>query len=105
MQDESMNGINAAAQIAVNTQAEIKKHLVVTPDDVLGAMVSYGYDEPTSAIIRQENLLPTGLLSRLHASYPQHSGLLEIRPTRNAIPGSPASVTLSPSCTKWDKYW
>ncbi len=43
-------------------------------------MERYGYDESTAAIIRQENLLPAGLLSRLHASYPQHSGLLETRP-------------------------
>ena len=28
-------------------------------------------------IIKNENLLPLGLLSRLHASYPQHSGLLD----------------------------
>jgi len=75
-----MNTPNTAEQIAVNTQPELKKHLVVTPDNVLEAMERYSYDESTAAIIRQENLLPPGLLSRLHASYPQHSGLLETRP-------------------------
>ena len=75
-----MTKLNAAKQITVSTPSEIKKHLVVTPDDILGAMIRYGYDESTSAIIQQENLLPAGLLSRLHASYPQHSALLETRP-------------------------
>ena len=37
----------------------------------------YGYSDETRQIIKNENLLPLGLISRLHASYPQHSGLLD----------------------------
>lgn len=36
-----------------------------------------GYPAETRQIIETENLLPVGLLSRLHATYPQHSGLRE----------------------------
>ncbi|MFC1503749.1 hypothetical protein ACFL53_05390, partial [Pseudomonadota bacterium] len=74
--------LNSAEQIAVSTPpvSETMKHLVVTPANVFEAMERYGYDEPTMAIIQRENLLPAGLLSRLHASYPQHSGFLETRP-------------------------
>ncbi len=39
----------------------------------------YQYSDETRQIIEEENLLPLGLLGRLHASYPQHSGLLEQR--------------------------
>ena len=45
--------------------------------DVDAMMDRYGYPAETRQIIAEENLLPTGLLSRLDASYPQHSGLLE----------------------------
>ncbi|MGF1759892.1 hypothetical protein L4D76_18535 [Photobacterium sagamiensis] len=74
--------LNSAEQIAVSTPpaSETMEHLVVTPANVFKAMERYGYDEPTTAIIQRENLLPAGLLSRLHASYPQHSGFLETRP-------------------------
>ncbi|UTV30530.1 hypothetical protein [Photobacterium atrarenae] len=75
-----MNMPNAAEQIAVTFPTTNKKHLVVTSDHVAEAMIRHGYDQETSAIIHKENLLPAGLLSRLHASYPQHSGLLETRP-------------------------
>jgi lysine 2,3-aminomutase len=37
----------------------------------------YGYSAETRRIIEAENLLPRPLLSRLQATYPQHSGLLE----------------------------
>ncbi len=49
----------------------------VTPADVDAMMRRYGYPAETRQIIAEEKLLPTGLLSRLHATYPQHSGLLE----------------------------
>lgn len=32
-------------------------------------------NEETSSIIKKENLLPLGLLNRLHANYPEHSGI------------------------------
>ncbi len=40
----------------------------------------YDYPAETRKIIDVENLLPPVLLSRLQATYPQHSGLLETRP-------------------------
>ncbi len=43
-------------------------------------MTRYGYSPETREIIASENLLPSGLLSRLQATYPQHSGLQETRP-------------------------
>jgi L-lysine 2,3-aminomutase len=52
----------------------------VTPADLDAMMVRYSYSPETRRIIAAENLLPTGLLSRLHAAYPEHSGLLERDP-------------------------
>ncbi len=52
----------------------------VTASDVAKMLDRQGYPEETSEIIQSERLLPTGVLSRLQASYPQHSGLLESRP-------------------------
>ncbi|HET9952639.1 MAG TPA: hypothetical protein VFS09_12675, partial [Candidatus Eisenbacteria bacterium] len=49
----------------------------VTRADVDAMMARYGYSPETRRIIATENLLPAGLLGRLHATYPQHSGLLE----------------------------
>jgi len=46
-------------------------------EEVESMMARYHYTEDNREIIEKENLLPTGLLNRLHASYPQHSGLLE----------------------------
>ncbi len=40
-------------------------------------MHRFHYSEGTKAIIRSENLLPEGVLSRLDAAYPQHSGIRE----------------------------
>ncbi|MDO8836214.1 MAG: hypothetical protein Q7V01_11495 [Vicinamibacterales bacterium] len=40
-------------------------------------MDRYQYPADTRAIVQRENLLPVGLLSRLHATYPRVSGLLE----------------------------
>ncbi len=51
----------------------------VTPSDVQTMLDRYQYSDQTRNIMAEENLLPTGMLSRLQASYPQHSGLLETR--------------------------
>jgi L-lysine 2,3-aminomutase len=51
----------------------------VTAADI-GAMIDrYGYSKETRELITGENLLPVGLLSRLHRTYPHYSGLLEDR--------------------------
>jgi lysine 2,3-aminomutase len=49
----------------------------ITPADIDAMMTRYEYSPETRQIIRAENLLPAGLLDRLHATYPQHSGLLQ----------------------------
>jgi len=49
----------------------------VSQVDVNDMMKVYHYDDETCQTVKDENLLPIGLLSRLHASYPQHSGLLD----------------------------
>jgi lysine 2,3-aminomutase len=50
---------------------------VMTSQDLASTAVSECFDftEETAVIIKKENLLPTGLLKRLHAGYPQYSGL------------------------------
>ncbi len=40
-------------------------------------LARYGYSPEVRAIVDQEQLLPAGLLTRLHRIYPQHSGLGE----------------------------
>jgi len=51
----------------------------VTQLDVQTMVERYQYSDEAQQIIADEKLLPTGMLSRLQASYPQHSGLLERR--------------------------
>jgi len=48
--------------------------------DVMHMMDRYQYSETIRQVVVKENLLPAGVLSRLHASYPQHSGFLENKP-------------------------
>jgi len=43
-------------------------------------MDRYNYSDDIRKIIEDEKLLPVGLLARLQASYPQHSGLVEASP-------------------------
>lgn len=49
----------------------------VTALDVEQMKEIYGYDAQIRQTIEDENLLPLGLLSRLHASYPEYSGLMD----------------------------
>lgn len=59
--------------------ANVNRPLVTDSD--FGFMLGrYGYSPETRRIIEVENLLPLGLLSRMHAAYPRHSGLMETRP-------------------------
>lgn len=45
--------------------------------DVETLMDRFQYSDETKEIIRNENLLPTGVLTRVQSAYPQHSGLKE----------------------------
>lgn len=49
----------------------------VTDADVQRMLDRYGYPPSIRATIEREGLLPTGLLTRLQATWPAHSGLLE----------------------------
>lgn len=65
--------------------AEFPAAAVRVPDTVSAADITrmldrYGYTQEARDIIAAENLLPKGLLSRLQATYPQHSGLMETEP-------------------------
>ncbi len=66
-------------QDITETRKEKRAHLVVGEPEIEQLCSRYGYSEETLKIINNENLLPKGAISRLHASYPQHSGFLETR--------------------------
>lgn len=53
---------------------------VVTAAELRAMLDRYQVSAETRQIVEQENLLPLGVLSRLQAAYPQHSGLLEDKP-------------------------
>lgn len=77
-----MSTHNLSGAIPVNVapstaRSNEKRTLVVNTEQVNAAMNRYGYSDEVKATIERENLLPVGVLSRLHASYPQHSGFLE----------------------------
>lgn len=65
---------------AVTSAPPSTRHLVVNAGDVQAMMDRYQYSADARSIIQKENLLPIGLLSRLQAAYPQHSGLMETKP-------------------------
>lgn len=50
---------------------------MITSEDIAHIMERYHYSDEIKNNILKENLLPAGLLSRLHTSYPQHSGIME----------------------------
>ncbi len=54
-----------------------KQIVIITESDVNHMMDRYHYSDDIRKIIEKENLLPTGLLSRIQKNYPQHSGLNE----------------------------
>ena len=49
----------------------------IAPHDIEPMMDRQGYPPEMQQIIREESLLPAGLLARLHAQYPSHSGLTD----------------------------
>ncbi len=73
-----LKGTRTSSRSAGLTPAKVTD--TVTASAVAKMLDRYGYPEETREIIQSESLLPTGVLSRLQASYPQHSGLLESRP-------------------------
>lgn len=72
-----MNNMNTAEQLISLKHQAISS--TITKADVEKMMERYQFPEEIRKVIENENLLPTGLLSRLHASYPQHSGLMRTR--------------------------
>src|SRR6056297_2150376 len=46
-----------------------------TDADIAAMMDRHAYPQEVRETIRRENLLPAGLLGRVHALYPEHSGL------------------------------
>ncbi len=83
-----MSENNSTDTVAINVVPEprglsktsqSKKHLVVSTQQIDDTMKRHGYSVEVRQTIHRENLLPTGLLSRLHASYPQHSSFLETK--------------------------
>ncbi|MCK9450123.1 MAG: hypothetical protein M0Q90_00335 [Bacteroidales bacterium] len=60
---------------AVSGNARIKQS--IQAEDVEHIMNRYQYNSAIKDTIRNENLLPAALLSRMHNSYPQHSGIME----------------------------
>ncbi len=56
----------------MNTQVDKKQ---MDFSDIQNMLIRHQHSEETIRIIENENLLPTGLLNRLHNKYPQHSGL------------------------------
>jgi hypothetical protein len=74
----TLNGNRFSCRKAGKAPAKVMD--TVTAADVAKMLDRYGYAEETREIIQGERLLPAGVLSRLQATYPQHSGLLEARP-------------------------
>jgi len=64
----------------VQSNKQNKINFTVTPSDLRFMLERYHVSDDTSRIISEEKLLPLGLLSRLHTSYQQHSGLMETKP-------------------------
>lgn len=53
------------------------KNINIQASDVKNMIARYQYSDDIIANIEKENLLPLGLLNRLHSCYPQYSGLME----------------------------
>lgn len=54
------------------------KEVIVDSSTVETMMNRYNYSDDTKTIIKNENLLPPGLLTRLHKNYSQYSGIMEV---------------------------
>ncbi|MFO8029988.1 MAG: hypothetical protein R6U28_09015 [Cyclonatronaceae bacterium] len=76
MADSSVHTATAENQVQ---DIQTKGKRVVDQADIAMIMDRYHYSEDTRSIIQKENLLPAGVLTRLHSSFPQHSGILETK--------------------------
>lgn len=72
-----MNNPNPIEIFAATRPAAVSS--TVHPD-IQQMMDRYQYPVEVRHIIQHENLLPIGLINRLHSAYPQHSGLFRTRP-------------------------
>ena len=61
------------------TKISVKK-IDIQISDVNRMMDRYHYSNDIKANIEKENLLPVGVLSRLHSCFTQHSGIMESSP-------------------------
>jgi L-lysine 2,3-aminomutase len=57
--------------------ATLNAPVKITDADVQHMLDRYGYTSEIRDIIANEKLLPVGLLNRVHATWPRHSGLME----------------------------
>ncbi len=55
----------------------MEKQKIITNSDLGLLMDRYHYSDQTKTIVAEEDLLPLGILNRLHSAYPQYSGLSE----------------------------
>jgi len=74
------NPNNTALSTSKQSKPENTTHLGVAAGDILSMMDRYQFSDEMRTIIKQEGLLPAGVLSRLQVNYPQHSGLMEDKP-------------------------
>lgn len=66
--------------MTVSAQETLTPTAGLGPEAIERMMDRHGYSAATRAIIEDEKLLPPRLLRRVHAQYPEHSGLMESRP-------------------------
>ncbi len=52
---------------------------VIDKADIAMIMDRYHYSDDTRSVIEKENLMPAGVLTRLHSSFPEHSGILDTK--------------------------
>ncbi|MFU8859302.1 MAG: hypothetical protein ACNA8K_02660 [Cyclonatronaceae bacterium] len=76
MADSNANTLVADDRIR---KTEIDGKRIIGRADIAMIMERYHYSDDIRSIIEKENLLPAGVLTRLHSTFPQHSGILDTR--------------------------
>lgn len=74
------NSGTAVLGAADRSERKDKPYLGIQSADIQAMLDRYQFSADARRIVTAEKLLPGGLLSRLQAAYPQHSGLLESKP-------------------------